>query len=204
MGSTGASVGFFEGLGVGFFEGCGVGSGVTGDSVGESVGLVDGFGEGSNVGRGVGRGVGSSVTGETVGELDGAQISSYWQVWDPNTAMQQSDRDSYIYSEFDIILLSLVQMVKSVLGCHIILSSPREKVERKISQSELIILFHLADATNSDSQVEGAGVTGDGVGSGVTGEGLGGSVLHTSTYSQLPFMKDPAPKFMPQHNVRVL
>jgi hypothetical protein len=38
----------------------------------------------------------------------------------------------------------------------------------------------------------------------VTGEGLGGSVLHTSTYSQLPFMKDPAPKFMPQHNVRVL
>jgi hypothetical protein len=44
----------------------------------------------------------------------------------------------------------------------------------------------------------GAGVTGDGVGSGVTGEGLGGRVLHMSTYSQLPFMYDPAPKFMLQ------
>jgi hypothetical protein len=62
-----------------------------------------------------------------------------------------------------------------------------------------------ANTTNVDySQVEGAGVTGDGVGSGVTGEGLGGGVLHMSTYSQLPFMNDPAPKFILQQAVTLL
>jgi hypothetical protein len=36
------------------------------------------------------------------------------------------------------------------------------------------------------------------------GFGVGSRVLHTSTYSQLPFMNDPAPKFMLQQNITLL